>query len=48
VKAGVDMLASQPAIAMLIGAGIALVWAANGRALARAHRTIAEKPASPV
>jgi AAA family ATP:ADP antiporter len=48
VKAGVDMLASQPAIAMLIGAGIALAWAANGKALAGAHRRVAEKPAAPV
>ncbi len=38
VKAGVDMLAQQPAIAALLGALIALVWAFNGAALARMHR----------
>ncbi|MCL1634237.1 MFS transporter [Luteimonas sp. SX5] len=38
VKAGVDMLAQQPAIAALLGAVIALVWAFNGAALARMHR----------
>lgn len=40
VKAGVDMLAAQPAIAMLLGAGIALAWAVNGHLLARAHDRI--------
>ncbi len=38
VKAGVDLLASHPAVAMVIGTGIALAWGANGAALARAHR----------
>lgn len=37
VKAGIDMVAQQPAIAMVIGTGIALAWAANGAWLARAH-----------
>ncbi|TKR33856.1 MFS transporter [Luteimonas gilva] len=41
VKAGVDMLAQQPAIAALLGAGLALVWAYNGAALARAHKRMA-------
>ncbi len=41
VKAGIDMLASHPMIAMLIGSGIALAWAFTGGALARAHRRIA-------
>ena len=45
-KAGIDLLASQPAIAMLIGSGLALLWAANGGALARAHRRIADGDAS--
>lgn len=40
VKAGIDMVASNPAVAMLIGAGIALAWAATGGALARAHRRL--------
>ena len=41
VKAGVDMLAQQPAIAALLGAVIALLWAFNGAALARMHRRMA-------
>lgn len=41
VKAGVDMLAHQPAIAALLGAAIALVWAFNGAALARMHKRMA-------
>jgi len=36
VKAGIDLIAHQPAVAALIGAGIALAWAATGGALARA------------
>lgn len=40
VKAGVDMLAQQPAIAALLGAIIALAWAFNGVALARMHRRL--------
>lgn len=38
VKAGIDMLAQQPALAMVVGAGIALAWGLNGTALARAYR----------
>lgn len=41
-KAGVDLLAQQPAIAALLGAAIALLWAFNGAALARAHKRMAE------
>lgn len=41
LKAGVDALAQQPAIAAVLGAVIALLWAFNGGALARAHRRIA-------
>ncbi len=40
VKAGVDMLAQQPAIAALLGAVIALAWAFNGVVLARMHRRL--------
>jgi AAA family ATP:ADP antiporter len=40
VKAGIDMVAQQPTIAMLIGAAIALAWGLNGGALARAQRRI--------
>ena len=38
VKAGIDMLAQQPAIAMVVGSAIALTWAYNGAALARMQR----------
>jgi AAA family ATP:ADP antiporter len=37
-KAGVDLLAQQPAVAALVGAGIALLWALNGATLARMQR----------
>jgi len=40
VKAGIDMFAQQPAVAMVIGSGIALVWAANGAWLARTQRRL--------
>jgi AAA family ATP:ADP antiporter len=38
VKTGIDLIAQQPAVAAVIGSALALVWAANGAALARAHR----------
>jgi AAA family ATP:ADP antiporter len=38
VKTGVDMLAQQPAAALLLGSAVALAWGATGGALARAHR----------
>lgn len=38
VKAGIDMMAQQPAIAMVVGSAIALTWACNGAALARMQR----------
>jgi AAA family ATP:ADP antiporter len=38
VKTGVDMLAQQPAAALLLGSVVALAWGATGGALARAHR----------
>lgn len=37
LKAATDMLAAQPALVMLLDAGIAIAWAVNGRALSRAH-----------
>ena len=40
VKAGIDMVAQQPTIAMLIGAAIALAWGLTGGALGRAQRRI--------
>ncbi len=42
-KAIVDLLAQQPAVAAVIGAGLALVWAGTGAALARAQRRVAER-----
>lgn len=38
VKRGLDLLAEQPAAAMLIGSGVALAWAATGWRLARRFR----------
>jgi AAA family ATP:ADP antiporter len=38
VKTAIDALAQVPAIAMLIGAALSLVWAVTGALLARAHR----------
>lgn len=38
VKRGLDLLAEHPALAMFIGAAIALVWAASGGLLGRWHR----------
>lgn len=38
VKRGLDLLSEQPALAMLIGAGLALVWAGTGGWLGRQHR----------
>lgn len=35
-KAGIDLIASHPAVAMVIGACVALAWAGTGGALARA------------
>ncbi|GAA5080481.1 NTP/NDP exchange transporter [Lysobacter panacisoli] len=46
-KTLVDMLAQHPAIAALIGACIALVWAVTGASLARAQSRIAGKESMP-
>ncbi|TWI01014.1 AAA family ATP:ADP antiporter [Luteimonas cucumeris] len=40
VKSGVDLLAQQPAVAALLGAALALLWAFNGGVLARMHRRL--------
>ena len=40
LKTAVDLIAQQPAIAALVGAGIALAWAANGAWLAQAQRRL--------
>lgn len=37
VKAGIDMVAQQPLVAMLVGAAVALAWAVTGGGLARAR-----------
>ncbi|MDX9873571.1 MAG: MFS transporter [Spongiibacteraceae bacterium] len=46
VKRGLDLLAEQPAAAMLIGAGVALMWAVTGRGLARSFRQRSVLPAA--
>ena len=38
VKRGLDLISEQPALAMLIGVGLALVWAGTGGWLGRQHR----------
>ncbi|AKC86917.1 NTP/NDP exchange transporter [Pseudoxanthomonas suwonensis] len=38
VKRGLDLLGEHPALAMIIGAGVALAWAGTGFALGRAQR----------
>lgn len=40
LKAMIEMIAHQPALAAIVGAGIALIWAATGAWLARAQRQI--------
>ena len=40
VKYGVDLLASQPAMAMTLGSLLALAWAGNGLLLGRAQRRL--------
>ncbi|MNH09641.1 Major Facilitator Superfamily protein [compost metagenome] len=40
VKRGLDVLGDHPALAMVIGAGIALVWAATGAWLGRQQRRL--------
>ncbi len=49
IKAGIDVVAQQPMVAMLIGTGIALAWAANGVWLSRAldRRGTAQGPDAP-
>lgn len=50
VKRGLDLVAEQPALAMLIGAGIAAVWAFTGGVLGRWQRekeTLTALPARP-
>ena len=39
-RPGVDALAATPALAMLVGAGVCVAWAANGHLLARAQARI--------
>lgn len=40
VKRALDVLAEHPAVAMLIGAGVAMAWAATGVALGRRQRRL--------
>ncbi|MFL9710071.1 NTP/NDP exchange transporter [Methylobacillus sp. Pita1] len=43
VKHGIDLLAGQPAVAMLIGSLFALVWAGNGLLLGRSQKRLEAK-----
>lgn len=47
VKRGLDLVAEQPTLAMLIGAGIALIWAGTGGVLGRWQREKESAAASP-
>ena len=47
VKAGIDLIAQQPAIAAIVGAGLSLVWAVNGAALARAQKRFGATSPAP-
>lgn len=40
IKVGVDLLAGQPAMAMLVGSVLALTWAGNAGLLARRYRRL--------
>lgn len=42
-KAGIDMVAQQPAVAAVIGAGLSLVWAMTGGMLARQQKVMADR-----
>ena len=46
VKRALDVLAEHPAVAMLIGTGVALAWAATGVALGRQQRRREEATSS--
>jgi ATP:ADP antiporter, AAA family len=47
VKTGVDLLAQQPAVAMVLGAVIALAWGLTGGALARRQHELETMQGSP-
>ena len=47
VKATIELLAQQPAVAAIVGAGIALTWAATGAWLAHAQRKLDVLPPTP-
>lgn len=47
VKRMLDLIADHPALAMFIGAGIALVWAGTGGLLGRAQRQREQHPPAP-
>lgn len=48
LKTAIDLIAQQPAIAALVGAGIAAAWAANGAWLAHAQRKLDAPAPGPV
>jgi len=43
VKHGIDLLAGQPAVAMLLGSVLALIWAGNGLLLGRTQKRLEAK-----
>ncbi|MFY2764145.1 NTP/NDP exchange transporter [Arenimonas sp. MALMAid1274] len=47
VKAGIDAIASHPAIVAVAGAGLALVWAWTGWSLARQQKALADRMRVP-
>ncbi len=48
IKHGVDLIAGQPAMAMILGSLLALVWAGNGLLLGRAQRRLERDAAAAV
>jgi AAA family ATP:ADP antiporter len=46
-KAGIDMIAQQPATAAIVGAGVALGWAMTGGLLSRRHTVLSNDTEQP-
>jgi AAA family ATP:ADP antiporter len=46
LKTGIEAIAQHPAVAAMVGAALALAWAATGAGLARAQRALADAPAA--
>ena len=47
LKAAIEVLAHQPAVAAIVGAGIALTWAVTGAWLARTQRELEASTSPP-